>query len=213
MMFYKPDYAYYAKMDGLTLEEFCLLLHEIDPKFCGSTPTLEMVITAGEETSGLISPNNQPYFKATIEKVRYDYNLLKRVPWSSNYENCYNMANGTILTTALITEALKKGMVVPTEFMERYNGIHNKQSNKSENIEKTRLSAKEKTTLLNLVGALVTLYWDERYKDKELPKINQSTIISKVIERFPKAQGLSQRNMEKYLPEALRQIGEFIKNV
>lgn len=66
------------------------------------------------------------------------------------------------------------------------------------------ISEQQRQADLNLIGALVRLYWDETGDGTN--NINQSEIIEQVIMRFKGVYGLTKRTLQTKLPAALEAL-------
>ncbi|MDB5762455.1 MAG: hypothetical protein JWQ21_1450 [Herminiimonas sp.] len=66
------------------------------------------------------------------------------------------------------------------------------------------ISGKSETAYLHIIGALCDLYWREKYPSN--PKINQSEIISTLETMYNGFSGISESNLKRKLPSALKAI-------
>lgn len=75
------------------------------------------------------------------------------------------------------------------------NGLNEAVSQKNKILNKADLSSKEHTSLLNIIAALMKIYFETK------KNANQSSLITEITEKYKKL-GLSKRNLEKILPKA-----------
>lgn len=66
------------------------------------------------------------------------------------------------------------------------------------------IDGKSETAYLNIIGALVDLYWQTKRPTE--PKINQSEIINELTTKYDGFHGLSERNLKSKLSKAIKSI-------
>lgn len=70
--------------------------------------------------------------------------------------------------------------------------------------ESNEITGKSQTAYLNIIGALCDLYWREKYQDGR--NINQSEVISALLDSYTGFSGISETNLKKQLSKAIAAI-------
>jgi hypothetical protein len=120
------------------------------------------------------------------------------------YESLWNSGSHTERNTPhyFISWSISK-MVEPTWLKWAIDEGYYVQTVEAAQSEMKEISGKSETGYLNIIGALVDLYWKEKHPNTS--KINQSELINE-LGKYEGFSGLSERNLKDKLPKAIKAI-------
>jgi hypothetical protein len=191
--FSKPNYQHWMAMEKLTPAEVACLMCELDPKFTSCK------YNAIQNKNMIETPDGYQ------NEVNEKFEIIDT--WQTQDVSPYYYMNKILLNNMSFPIKLWESIEIKflkessndKDLLLKYPEIAKKLNLSTKKFEKPILENEK--TYLNIIAALTILYWEKRKKPTE--KINQSTIIAEIADKFPNIRGLSKRNLEKYLPMAL----------
>lgn len=196
----KADCVFWAGENGWSYQITALLLHEIEP-----TSFQGILFEWIKENNPSIVPRKLRPAMKTFHDIFgiLDKDTDEAADVNKKFYHPYSM----------FREIYNRGVVAVNknpDLFKLVNARHRREKGSDLIIESEESKKSEKparvseATIFNMLGALVKLYWETKYPNMQ--KINQSTIIATILDRFPKVYGLSKRNLETYLPKAIDAI-------
>lgn len=117
----EPDYNHYAKCGTLTLEEFSLILHRINPALYNEEALSYALMFFADDNGQFLEPKGvtPKLFQKSLQNAYKTYDRLKRVDWSTKYgKNHFSLYGWPI--NWLFVEAINQELTIPEEFLKHH---------------------------------------------------------------------------------------------
>ena len=118
----EPDYQHYAKCGKLTLVEFSLILHRINPELYDEEARTSALMFVANENGQFLEPRvtTPMLFQKALQSAYKTYNRLKRVDWSTKYRKKTFALHGWPINW-LVSETVEQELTIPEEFLSHYS--------------------------------------------------------------------------------------------